>query len=37
MRTRLWSSRRRIDAMERNRLAALPPEPAVTEEQEPAV
>jgi uncharacterized integral membrane protein len=37
MRTRLWSSRRRIEAMERNRLAVLAPETAVTEEQEPAV
>jgi len=37
MRTRLWSHRRRIDAMERNRAAALSPEPAVADEQEPAV
>ena len=29
MRARIWSQRRRIDAMERNRLASLPPEPAV--------
>jgi uncharacterized integral membrane protein len=27
-RARLWSHRRRIDAMERNRLASLPAEPA---------
>jgi hypothetical protein len=37
MRTRLWSHRRRIEAMERNRAAALSPEPAVADEQEPAV
>jgi len=37
LRTRLWSHRRRIEAMERNRLAALPPETAVAHEQEPAV
>jgi uncharacterized integral membrane protein len=37
MRTRLWSHRRRIEAMERNRLAALPPETAIVDEQEPAV
>lgn len=29
MRARLWSHRRRIDAMERNRVASLPTEPAV--------
>jgi putative membrane protein len=28
MRTRLWSHKRRIEAMERNRLTTLPPEPA---------
>lgn len=28
MRTRIWSHRRRIDAMERSRLAMLPPERA---------
>jgi hypothetical protein len=28
MRTRLWSHRRRIEAMERNRLASLPAETA---------
>ena len=28
MRTRIWSQRRRIDAMERNRVASLPIEPA---------
>ena len=36
LRARIWSHRRRIDAMERNRLASLPPESAVTEEAEPA-
>jgi len=34
MRARIWSHRRRIDAMERNRVASLPSEPA-TEEAEP--
>jgi lipopolysaccharide assembly protein A len=33
MRTRVWSHRRRIDAMERNRVAALAPDP---EPEEPA-
>ena len=28
MRTRVWSHRRRIEAMERNRLSSLPPEAA---------
>lgn len=28
LRARIWSLKRRIEAMERNRLAALPPEPA---------
>ena len=36
LRARIWSHRRRIDAMERNRLASLPPESAATEEAEPA-
>ena len=31
MRTRLWSHRRRIDAMERNRIASLPSSSAVDE------
>lgn len=35
MRTRLWSHRRRIEAMERNRVASLPVE-APSEEAEPA-
>lgn len=33
MRTRLWSHRRRIEAMERNRLASLPSETADVGEQ----
>ena len=38
MRARVWSHRRRIEAMERNRLAALPPETAPAEsEAEPAL
>ena len=36
MRTRLWSHRRRIEAMERNRAATLPSERS-TEETEPAL
>ena len=35
MRTRLWSHRRRIEAMERNRVASLPTERV--EETEPAI
>ncbi|HEX6784276.1 MAG TPA: lipopolysaccharide assembly protein LapA domain-containing protein [Sphingomicrobium sp.] len=35
MRTRVWSHRRRIEAMERNRVAALSPEPV--EEPEPTL
>lgn len=35
MRTRLWSHRRRIEAMERNRLAALPPDAPVADQAEP--
>ena len=31
MRTRLWSHRRRIDVMERNRIASLPAETPVAE------
>jgi uncharacterized integral membrane protein len=37
MRTRLWTHRRRIEAMERNRVAALPPEPAAADEGEPVI
>jgi lipopolysaccharide assembly protein A len=36
MRARVWSHRRRIDAMERNRIASLPPE-AVAEATEPVI
>lgn len=36
MRARIWSHRRRIDAMERNRLASLPAEPTI-EEAEPSI
>ena len=32
MRTRLWSHRRRIEAMERNRVVPLPPERTETED-----
>ena len=34
LRARIWSHRRRIDAMERNRLASLPPENAAVQEGE---
>jgi lipopolysaccharide assembly protein A len=37
MRTRIWSRQRRIDAMERNRLATLPSEPVTAAEGEPVV
>ena len=33
MRARLWSHRRRIEAMERNRVAALPAEPPADEDE----
>ena len=36
LRARIWSHRRRIEAMERNRLASLPTEPAA-DDGEPAV
>jgi len=36
LRARIWGHRRRIDAMERNRLASLPQENAATEEAENA-
>ena len=36
LRARIWSHRRRIDAMERNRLASLPAEP-IAEEAEPSI
>jgi putative membrane protein len=35
MRARIWSHRRRIDAMERNRLAARPQDGTAAEETEP--
>jgi uncharacterized integral membrane protein len=34
MRTRIWSHRRRIDAMERNRLASMPAETNLADEAE---
>jgi len=37
LRARIWSQRRRIEAMERNRLASLPPEPALAENVEPVI
>ena len=37
LRARIWSQRRRIEAMERNRLASLPPEPALAEDVEPVI
>ena len=37
MRTRLWSHRRRIEAMERNRLAAMPDDNASAEEADPVI
>ena len=37
MRTRDWSHRRRIEAMERNRLAAMPSENAPADEGEPVI
>jgi putative membrane protein len=37
MRTRIWSHRRRIEAMERNRLAAMPGDEAPAEEVGPVI
>jgi uncharacterized integral membrane protein len=37
MRTRIWSHRRRIEAMERNRLAAMPGEETPAEEVGPVI
>ena len=37
MRARIWSLRRRVEAMERNRLASLPTETTKTEEGEPVI
>lgn len=34
MRTRIWSHRRRIDAMERNRLASMPADAQLSDEAE---
>jgi len=33
MRTRLWSHRRRIEAMERSRVVSLPPEPQMAQSE----
>jgi hypothetical protein len=35
LRARIWSLRRRLDAMERNRVASLPADTADAEEPEP--
>ena len=37
MRTRIWSHRRRIDAMERNRLASMPAEAAPADDEGPVI
>jgi uncharacterized integral membrane protein len=37
MRTRIWSHRRRIEAMERNRLAAIPGDETQAEEVGPVI
>ena len=37
LRARIWSQRQRIEAIERNRLASLPPEPALAEDVEPVI
>jgi uncharacterized integral membrane protein len=39
LRARIWSMRRRIEAMERNRLASMPaePAPAAAAEEEPVI
>jgi uncharacterized integral membrane protein len=37
MRTRIWSHRRRIEAMERNRLAAMPGDEVPAEEVGPVI
>ena len=37
MRTRLWSHRRRIEAMERNRLASMPADSVATEDARPVL
>jgi hypothetical protein len=37
MRARIWSHRRRIEAMERNRLAAMPGDATPTEDAGPVI
>jgi uncharacterized integral membrane protein len=37
MKTRIWSHRRRIEAMERNRLASMPADMAPADEADPAI
>lgn len=37
MKTRIWSHRRRIEAMERNRLASMPAETAPADEADPVI
>jgi uncharacterized integral membrane protein len=37
MRARSWSHRRRIEAMERNRLAAMPPDADLADEADPVI
>ena len=37
MRARIWSHRRRIEAMERNRLSSMPVEAAPADDAEPAI
>ncbi|MEA3058747.1 MAG: lipopolysaccharide assembly protein [Sphingomonadales bacterium] len=37
MRTRIWSHRRRIDAMERNRVASMPAEAVPADEADPVI
>ena len=37
LRTRIWSQRRRIDAMERNRLASMPADAIPAEESGPVI
>jgi putative membrane protein len=37
MRTRIWSHRRRIDAMERNRVASMPAEAIPADEADPVI
>jgi uncharacterized integral membrane protein len=37
MRTRIWSHRRRMEAMERNRLAAMPTDASAADEGSPVI